>query len=301
MDAAPFFSLIMATKNRCDLLKECMASVLAQTYSNFELIIVDDHSTDNTTKMVAELIDLRVTLYTNNGVERSAARNTGIAMSKGEYLCIIDDDDFIEPNYLIDFWNKLNELSFPKNTVIRTGYKYVYSDGSIKLSPNYDASYRDPIDFVTKVLCSCATLCINRSLFENTLFDERFPHWQDTHLILRIFDKADLVQLNNHNYCYRIHQQMGSMQKVDEKILMEKCAINVAPMDDIFQNHKIISKNRLNWMKAKKYLEYGTRSSSNKLYYFKNSIFNSVHYNLYKQYYFFMKSFFFRHSLNNLK
>jgi glycosyltransferase involved in cell wall biosynthesis len=290
METAPFFSVIVATKNRCDLLRECIDSVLAQIYINFEIIIIDDHCTDTTKEMVSAIADKRILLKTNKGVERSAARNTGIEVAKGEYLCIIDDDDFIEPNYLIDFWNKLNELSFPKSTVVRTGFKYVYSDGRVKPSLNYDNSYKDPIDFATRAFCSCATLCVHRSLFDDTLFDVRYPHWQDTHLILRILVKADLVQLNSHNYCYRIHPMMGSLEKVDEAALMAKCAINVAPMDDIYEHYKIISQQRLNWMKSRKYLEYGTRSIGNKFYYFKKSVTACIHPNLYKQYFFFLKS-----------
>jgi glycosyltransferase involved in cell wall biosynthesis len=291
IDHFPFFSIIVATKNRVSLLQECIDSVLAQTYTNFELIIVDDHSTDTTKEMVSAIEDKRIIFKTNMGVERSAARNTGIEAARGEYLCILDDDDFIEPCYLIDFWNKLNELSFPKSTVVRSGFKYIYSDGrKTKPSPNFDSSYKDSIDFVTKIMCHFATLCVHRSLFDGALFDIRYPHWQDTHLILRILVKADLVQLDSHNYCYRIHPRMGSLQKVDEAALVEKCAINVAPMDDIFMQYKIISKQRLNWMKSRKYLEYGTRSMTNKFYYFRKSVTSCVHPSLYKQYYFFFKS-----------
>jgi glycosyltransferase involved in cell wall biosynthesis len=241
--------------------------------------------------MIAGRADPRIRYLTNKGVERSAARNTGIEAARGDYLCVLDDDDYIEPNYLHDFWNKLNELSFPKSTIIRSGFKYIYSDGrKTKASPNFNSSYKDPIDFVTKIMCHFATLCVHRSLFEGSLFDVRYPHWQDTHLILRLLVKSDLVQLDSHNYCYRIHPRMGSRQIADETALMKQCAINVAPMDDIYQNYGIISQLRLNWMKSKKYLEYGTRSEHNKLYYLRKSVTSFVHPNLYKQYYFFLKS-----------
>jgi glycosyltransferase involved in cell wall biosynthesis len=286
----PFFSIIIATKNRAELLREMLNSIDQQTYQDYEIVIVDDHSTDSTSAMIEGRADPRIRYLTNKGVERSAARNTGIEAARADYLCVLDDDDYIEPNYLHDFWSNLRELDFPSSTVLRTGFKYVYSDGRIKPSPNYDSTYKDPIDFVTRAFCSCATLCIHRLLFDGTLFDVRYPHWQDTHLILRLLVKSDLVQLDSHNYCYRIHPRMGSRQIVDESALMNQCAINVAPMDDIFQSYGIISQRRLNWMKSKKYLEYGTRSKTNKLYYFRKSVNTFLHTNLYKQYYFFFKS-----------
>ena len=87
-------SVIIPTHNRSDFLRSAIASVLNQTYQDFELIVVDDASTDNTAEAVAEFNDERIKLLrhdTNKG--GSAARNTGILASECDYIALLDDDD----------------------------------------------------------------------------------------------------------------------------------------------------------------------------------------------------------------
>jgi len=86
--------------------------VLSQTYQNFQLIIVDDGSTDNTEEVVKSFKDRRIIYYkhkTNKGV--LAAKNTGFDLVKGEYCCVVDDDDELLPEALETAVNKMIELS----------------------------------------------------------------------------------------------------------------------------------------------------------------------------------------------
>jgi len=92
----PKVSVIIPTRNRANLLSRAIKSVLNQTFRNFELIIVDDESTDNTKKVVKNFQkkDSRIKyifLKNHKGVAR--ARNTGIKNSKGEYIAFLDDDE----------------------------------------------------------------------------------------------------------------------------------------------------------------------------------------------------------------
>ena len=96
------FSIIIPTYNRAAFLPKAIGSVLAQSFSDWELIIVDDGSTDNTKDVVAQYSDSRITYIFQQNAERSAARNKGIAHSVGEYVLFLDSDDYYLSNFLAD-------------------------------------------------------------------------------------------------------------------------------------------------------------------------------------------------------
>lgn len=97
----PIISVIIPTYNRCDLLEDAVRSVLAQTFQNFELIIVDDGSTDSTKEMLAPyLSDSRVKYVYQAHANGSRARNTGIKCASGQYLAFLDSDDIWSPEKL---------------------------------------------------------------------------------------------------------------------------------------------------------------------------------------------------------
>ncbi|MBC7234416.1 MAG: glycosyltransferase [Chloroflexi bacterium] len=96
----PTASIVIPTYNRAHLLGEALASLLAQTYGDWEALIVDDGSTDHTAEVVASLADARIRyLYQNHG-ERSAARNRGLTEALGDYIAFLDDDDLYEAHAL---------------------------------------------------------------------------------------------------------------------------------------------------------------------------------------------------------
>lgn len=96
----PEVSVIIATYNRADLLPRAIQSVLDQTYQDFELIVVDDGSTDNTREVVESFEDGRIRYIWQENQERAVARNTGIAASNGQYITFLDSDDCYLPGKL---------------------------------------------------------------------------------------------------------------------------------------------------------------------------------------------------------
>ena len=99
--ATPKVSVIIPTYNRADLLARAVNSVLSQTYDDYEIIIVDDHSSDNIQDVISKFTDPRIRLMRherNKG--QSASINTGIANARGEYIAFLDDDDEWLPNKL---------------------------------------------------------------------------------------------------------------------------------------------------------------------------------------------------------
>ncbi|WP_075792936.1 glycosyltransferase family 2 protein [Massilia putida] len=97
----PKVTVVVPTFRRKDLLKETVDSILAQTYRDFELIIVDNMSEDGTAEYVAGLNDPRVRYYRNpNGGIIAVNRNFGIRQARGEYIALCDDDDVWQPTKL---------------------------------------------------------------------------------------------------------------------------------------------------------------------------------------------------------
>ena len=97
-----FFSVIVPVYNRSHLLGETIDTILAQHYSHFEIIIVDDGSTENIKKVLDENYsnEPRVKYFRKQNEERGAARNFGLEQAKGEYAVFFDSDDFMKPPYL---------------------------------------------------------------------------------------------------------------------------------------------------------------------------------------------------------
>jgi len=96
----PLFSIIIPTYNRADFVTKTIESLLNQTYTNFEIIVVDDGSTDNTMEVVIAITDSRISYYKKENAERGAARNFGTKKAKGEYINFFDSDDLAYPNHL---------------------------------------------------------------------------------------------------------------------------------------------------------------------------------------------------------
>ena len=105
----PAFSVIIPTYNRADFLPRAIQSILKQTFRDFELIIVDDGSTDNTEEVVGGISNARVRYFYQQNRGVSAARNFGATLSKGQYTTFLDSDDEVLPEWLQHFADAFHE------------------------------------------------------------------------------------------------------------------------------------------------------------------------------------------------
>jgi glycosyltransferase involved in cell wall biosynthesis len=100
MQANIFFSIVIPTYNRANFVARTIQSLLAQTYPHFEIIVVDDGSTDNTEAVVGGIRSDKVTYHKKKNGERAAARNFGARLAKGDYVNFFDSDDLAYPVHL---------------------------------------------------------------------------------------------------------------------------------------------------------------------------------------------------------
>jgi len=97
---SPLISIVLPTYNRGYTLSNALKSVIEQTYPHWELIVVDDGSTDDTKQVVASFNDSRIKYVYQENARQSAARNTGLTRASGDWICYLDSDDVFLPNYL---------------------------------------------------------------------------------------------------------------------------------------------------------------------------------------------------------
>ncbi|MDL1957248.1 MAG: glycosyltransferase [Candidatus Desulfofervidus auxilii] len=181
----PKVSVIIPTYNRANFLKEAIESVLNQTYKDYELIIVDDGSTDETPKIIAQYKNkLKYIVIPHHGV--SKARNVGIKTAKGEFIAFLDSDDLWYPKKLevqINFFdNHHNALICQTEEIwLRNGKrvnpkKYHKKPSGMMFEKSLE-----------RCLISPSAVMMHKTLFEKVgLFDESFPACEDYDMWLRI-------------------------------------------------------------------------------------------------------------------
>ena len=131
MSEYPFFSVVIPTYNRAAFIEETLQSVLTQTYSHYEVIVVDDCSTDNTREVLGPFIragQIRFIEHDQNS-ERACARNTGMNAARGDFVTLLDSDDFMYPTSLADAATYVR--ANPDIKCFHNLYEFVDSQGNV--------------------------------------------------------------------------------------------------------------------------------------------------------------------------
>ena len=207
--AMPQVSVIIPTHNRSDFLRSAIASVLNQTYQDYELIVVDDASTDNTAEAVAEFSDKRIKLLRHETTKGgSAARNTGILASECDYIALLDDDDEWLPDKLSKQMEVL--LSSPSEVgCVYTGYVDV-SRSTEKTIGEYRPTQRGDLSkdlLAGNCVGSASSVLLKRECLKKVgLFDESLPCAQDYDLWIRIANEFLFECVSEPLFKYHVHE-----------------------------------------------------------------------------------------------
>lgn len=191
----PFFSIVIPTYNRADFILHALNSVFAQSYKNFEVIVIDDGSTDNTEEVLKQVSDSRLTYHKKKNEERAVARNTGAKMGKGKYVTFFDSDDLLYPNHLQDafeFIKKNNEPVF-----FHLAYDIKDAKGNLIQKPiSFTGNLNDKIIFGN--VLSCNGVFIRRDIALQYPFNEdrELSASEDWHLWVRLSARFPLMYSN---------------------------------------------------------------------------------------------------------
>ena len=182
-------SVIIPTYNRGSIIKDTLDSIIAQTYSDWECIVVDDFSLDNTSQILEEYVrkDSRFKVVVNKFSKGApGARNTGVEIAIGEFICFFDSDDLMYPNHLE---SKMYIASQFPDVGVFTSYSHLLNESNeIMGSFNYNAEgniFNDLLLEKTYVDTNSA-LIRKSTLTESIRWDEKCPSYQewDFHLQL---------------------------------------------------------------------------------------------------------------------
>lgn len=211
------FSIVIPTYNRADKIGRAIHSVLDQNFTNYELIIVDDGSTDNTKEVVNSFQDERVNYYLIQNAERGAARNFGAKKGVGKYLTFLDSDDEIDKTHLKIASEKTK--SFP--SVFCLSYRIIDQSGRILKEQAYHN--KDAKDLIKGNFLSCNGVFIRREDFLQNCFseDRALSGFEDWELWLRIASKYQ-IDLHNEITSSIINHDARSVLKVNIKALIER-------------------------------------------------------------------------------
>lgn len=161
------FSIIVPVYNVENYLNECLNSILCQTYSDYEIICVDDSSTDNSYEILCEYAKKYEKIKVINNVINgglSYSRNKGMEIASGEYIWFIDSDDYIVEDALGIIANKLRENPVD---ILNFNYKMIYEGVYAKETPiNLQVEYQDAIKPITGQQWFIE--CVNHGLFMNS-------------------------------------------------------------------------------------------------------------------------------------
>ena len=212
-------SVIVPVYNSIDCLERCVKSICAQTYSNLEILLIDDGSTDGTDRLCERLAeeDGRIRTYHKKNGGASSARNVGIRLAKGEYLGFVDSDDYIEP----DMYELMIEAARKRRVpVVQISRDEVDETGNrlpdVCIPPD-EERFCMAEDFLKDLLlhkgdCSFCTKLVERGLFENHKFPEGVLN-EDFSLLVEMLKELDGITILPKQCYHVVNRQESTTRK----------------------------------------------------------------------------------------
>lgn len=213
MNKYSLISLIIPCYNAEKTLEKCLHSVIQQSYINLEIIIVDDGSTDGTSKIYEkfQIKDERIKIIKQDNYGVSKARNKGVKAAKGQYICFVDSDDWVEKDYCLELYNLL-VFENADISIIEASYE----DEAGKVIFNRPFSKDKVFDGRRALILLLEDEVIQShpwgklykaNFLKNVSFPENLKCFEDYSTLFKIFDKAvKVVRSNKKLYHYIQHE-----------------------------------------------------------------------------------------------
>lgn len=241
----PFFSVIIPLFNKEKFIEATLKSVLNQTFIDFEILIINDGSTDNSAEIIKDFDDPRIRYVFKENAGVSSARNTGIKKANAKFIAFLDADDIWEANFLEKIFSLTEK--FPEAKLFATNYLEIYSN-KIALPPKTKINNENIIqNYFEASLCQpiyCpSSLCVDKLVFEEIgYYNETITFGEDVDFNIRANRSFKLAYAVDPLVKYT----MISENQITNTPIRNKTIPN-------FDNYEILDKNNLS---LKKYLDF---------------------------------------------
>jgi len=203
----PFFSIVVPCYNRADILTATVYAIMQQQDVDFELILVDDGSQDDTLAVAQALAlgDARIRVFTQPNSERGAARNHGLRQAAGRYINYFDCDDEMYPNHLRvvrEYVARHGEVE-----LVHTGYEVIAEDGRVVLQVDDFSNESTNDALIENNFLACNTVFVRRdvALADSFVEDRRLASAEDWKLWLRLASQYRFHSIGERTFCLREH------------------------------------------------------------------------------------------------
>lgn len=211
------FSIVIPVYNKEKWIIKCLDSVLNQTFPSFEILIIDDGSTDNSLALIEKKYnDCRIKIITQKNQGVSAARNTGIALAKSEWIAFLDADDIWDHTFLQSISTAIKQ--YPTSYIIGTNYEKVRESNNLPIHDidEIKLNYRQINHYfehaATSHLFSASSTVVRRSAFDTVLpFNTSLTNGEDLDVWFRLMLHFDGLYIDNKlAYYVQVHNSINN-------------------------------------------------------------------------------------------
>lgn len=184
------FSVIIPLYNKELSVSKCINSVLNQTYENYEIIVVDDGSTDQSAQIVKNINNSKIRYVYKDNAGVSSARNKGISLALAPFVLLLDADDFWEDSYISTMNSLIND--FDNEVIYALGYKIYFESNYEAVSFGFNLNFRGKINNYFKkalhnTIISSSSVCIRKEVFDSGIrFNENIHLGEDLDVWFKI-------------------------------------------------------------------------------------------------------------------
>lgn len=238
------FSVVIPLFNKAKYILDTLGSVMDQSFKDYEIIIINDGSTDEGLSLIDHIKLPNITIYTQENKGLSAARNKGIELSKGSYIALLDADDLWNVNYLEAVHRLI--IKFPRNNVYGTSYCEKRNGKLLQIKTSLDYLKKGDNMLITdffksnfqQFIIDQSSLVLERNFAKQNPYNEKLTYNEDVDYFLSYFGNQEIVFINEalmiKNYDVENQLSMGFI--ADKKIP------DLDYFEKIYKANEIISK-----------------------------------------------------------
>ena len=214
-------SVIVPVYNVENYIEKCIKSILNQTYSNLEIILIDDGSKDSSGKICDKYakIDNRIKVIHKKNEGQSIARNVGLKIAKGKFIGFVDSDDYIDDNMFEKLYKAIIDN---KADISVCDIMHIKGKKNIKLEEHKLLEVYDRIGAIKQLLCNYITNYVYNKLYKREIWSKiKFPKgklMEDMDVMYRLFEKANKIVCTNEAKYYYVWRNNSSIAKIDKNI-----------------------------------------------------------------------------------